>query len=45
MAVVTDVEWIGHDLKALGWMIPAKIRIFPTAERAAAEQWVSGESS
>jgi hypothetical protein len=42
MAVVTDVEWIGHALKAVGWMIPAKIRVFATTERAAAEAWVTG---
>ena len=41
MAVVTDVEWISHALKAVGWMIPAKIRVFPTAERAAAQAWVT----
>jgi hypothetical protein len=40
MAVVTDVEWIGHALRAVGWMIPAKLRVFPTSERAAAEAWV-----
>lgn len=45
MAVVTDVEWIGHALKAVGWMVPAKIRIFPTSERATAEEWVTGEGS
>jgi SpoIIAA-like len=45
MAVVTDVEWIGHAVKAVGWMIPAKIRVFPTSERAAAEAWVTGENS
>lgn len=42
MAMVTDVEWVGHTLKAVGWMIPAEIRVFPTAERAAAEAWVRG---
>ena len=45
MAVVTDVEWIGHAIRAVGWMIPAKIRVFPTAERAAAEAWVAGDGS
>ena len=45
MAVVTDVEWIGHALRAVGWMIPAKIRVFPTSERAAAEAWVTGEGA
>jgi hypothetical protein len=45
MAVVTDVEWIAHALNAVGWMVPAEIRVFPTAERAAAEAWVAGEDS
>ena len=45
MAVVTDVEWIGHALKAVGWMIPATIRVFPVSERAAAEAWVTGGAS
>jgi hypothetical protein len=40
MAVVTDVEWIGHALRAVGWMIPAKLRVYPTSERAEAEAWV-----
>ena len=44
MAVVTDVEWIGHALKAVGWMIPATIRVFPVSERAAAEAWVTGDA-
>jgi SpoIIAA-like len=45
MAVVTDVAWIGHALRAVGWMIPAKIRVFPLAQRAAAEAWVTGGQS
>jgi hypothetical protein len=36
---------IGHALRAVGWMIPAKIRVFPTSERAAAKVWVAGEGS
>lgn len=45
MAVVTDVDWIAHALKAVGWMIPAEIRVFPTSERAAAEAWVTGDET
>ena len=45
MAIVTDVEWIGHALRAVGWLIPAEIRVFGTAERAAAEAWVTDEAS
>lgn len=43
MAVVTDVDWIGHALTVVGWMIPAKIRVFPTSERVAAEAWITGD--
>jgi hypothetical protein len=40
MAVVTDVDWIGHTLRAVGLVIPATVRVFPTSERAEAEAWV-----
>ncbi len=43
MAVVTDVEWIGHVIRAFGWTIPADVRVFGVAERAAAEAWVSAD--
>jgi SpoIIAA-like len=45
MAVVTDIDWIAHAIKAVGWMIPAEVRIFPTTDRKAAETWVSGAES
>ena len=45
MAVVTDVEWIGHTIKAVGWMIPAEVHVFPTSQLAAAEAWVAGDAS
>ncbi|MGE5282848.1 MAG: STAS/SEC14 domain-containing protein [Chloroflexota bacterium] len=45
MALVTDVEWIGHTVKAFGWTIPAQVRVFPVAERAAAEAWVAADAS
>lgn len=40
MAVVTDKEWIGHAVKAFGWLMPGEVRVFPTAERAEAEAWI-----
>ena len=40
MAVVTDIGWIGHSIKAFGFLMPGKIRIFPVAERQAAREWV-----
>ena len=43
IAVVTDVEWIGHAIKAFGWTIPATVRVFGVGERAAAEAWVAAD--
>lgn len=45
MALVTDAEWIGHTVKAFGWVMPGEVRIFPTAERADAEAWVVADGS
>jgi hypothetical protein len=41
LAVVTDSDAIGHGVKAFGWMIPAEVKVLDTADRAAAEAWVS----
>jgi hypothetical protein len=44
IAVVTDVDWIGHTIRALGFMMPAAVRVFPLKESAEARRWlVSGE--
>jgi SpoIIAA-like len=42
IAVVTDRDWIAHTVKALGWMLPGSVRVFPLTERAGAVAWVSG---
>ena len=41
-AVVTDKGWIGSITRAVGALIPAEIRVFPTAELEAARAWVRG---
>ncbi len=40
IAVVTDVDWIGHTIRAFGFVMPGAIRVFPLAEAAAAEAWI-----
>jgi len=45
IAVVTDIEWIGHSIRAFGFMMPAELRVFPLNESAEARAWlVSGSA-
>jgi hypothetical protein len=41
VAVVTDIEWIGHLTGLFGWMTPGDVKVFPTSERAGAIAWVA----
>ena len=41
IGVVTDTPWVTHTVHAFAWMMPARIRIFPVAEKAAAIEWVA----
>lgn len=40
IAVVTDVNWIGHSIKAFSFLMPGEVRIFPIAEQAQAREWI-----
>ena len=40
VAVVTDVEWIGHMVRAFGFLIPTEVRVFPTAQASEARSWI-----
>ena len=41
IAVVTDHSAYADGVRAVGWMIPAEVRVFPVAELDAARAWVS----
>lgn len=43
MALVTDVEWIRLAVNAFRFLMPGKIRVFPTAEAEQARAWIRGE--
>ena len=43
VAVVTDVEWIKHTMEFFGFMMPAELRAFSTAEAAKARQWIAAD--
>jgi SpoIIAA-like len=41
IAVVTDRGWIRDGVKAFGWMFPGEVKVFATADQAAARDWVA----
>ena len=41
VAVVTDVSWIRHTVKALRFLIPAEVRVFPTLQAEEGRDWVT----
>lgn len=41
MALVTDVEWIRLAIKAFGFLMPGRLKVFPTARAAEARDWVA----
>ncbi len=40
LALVTDVDWIKHSFKFFGFLMPAQLRTFPTAEAGKAREWI-----
>jgi len=42
MALVTDVEWIRLAINAFRFLMPGRIRVFPTAEAEQARAWIRG---
>ncbi len=41
IAVVTDVSWIRNTLWPLGFLMPAKLKVFPASEASQARNWLS----
>jgi hypothetical protein len=41
MAVVTDVDWIRHTIRAFSFLMPGEMRVFPTSEASQARQWIA----
>ena len=40
IAVVTDVDWIRHTVRAFGFVMPGEVRVFPIDELAMARAWI-----
>jgi hypothetical protein len=41
IALVTDIEWMGHMTTLFGWMTPGEVRHFPLAQRDDAIAWAA----
>ncbi len=41
IALVTDVDWLRTAAKAMGFMMPGEVRVFPNAELDAARDWLA----
>jgi SpoIIAA-like len=41
IAVVTDIEWMGHMIALFGWMAPGEVRHFQLAQRDEAIAWAA----
>ncbi|MEJ6570988.1 MAG: STAS/SEC14 domain-containing protein [Akkermansiaceae bacterium] len=40
LAIVSDVPWIRTGVRAVGFLMPCEVRIFPIAELSEATDWV-----
>jgi len=40
IAVVTDVDWISHTMKAFSFLMPGEVRVFPASEASKARDWI-----
>lgn len=41
IVVVTDVDWLKFSVLAFGFLMPAQVKVFPSAEVGAAREWIS----
>ena len=40
LAVVTDIDWITSTMRFFGFLMPGRMKLFPTAEAAQARAWI-----
>jgi hypothetical protein len=43
VAAVTDINWIAHALNAFRFLMPGRMKVFPTSETAQARAWIIAE--
>jgi hypothetical protein len=42
-AVVTDHDWVTHGVKAFGWMMGGRVKLFDAGELDAALEWAAAD--
>ena len=42
IAIVSDADWIENGVKAFGWMMPGKVKVFDDDEVREAKAWLVG---
>ncbi|HEX5641824.1 MAG TPA: STAS/SEC14 domain-containing protein [Thermoleophilia bacterium] len=42
-ALVTDLDWVRHAAKALGWLMGGRLRVFEIDELKAALEWAAAD--
>ena len=42
VAIVSDADWLENSVKALGWLMPGKVRVFDTDDVDDAKEWLVG---
>lgn len=40
-AIVTDIDWIKHTMRFFSFLMPGKLKLFPTADAAKAREWIT----
>jgi hypothetical protein len=44
VAIVSDLNWLNHTFKALGFLMPGHLRTYSNSEREKAIKWLSSDS-
>ena len=42
IAIVSDADWLEHSVKAFGWLMPGKVKVFETDDVRDAKAWLVG---
>jgi len=42
IAIVSDADWLENSVKAFGWLMPGKVRVFETDDVDDALEWLTG---
>jgi hypothetical protein len=42
IAVVSDVDWVGHAMHAFAWLVPGELKVFTLDDLDRAAEWAAG---